>query len=227
MSILLQYNQVVEFMELAGQTVHKDASTNTYKVADFRKALIKEELFGDNELCDSMRKDDRKGVLDGICDVLYVVYGALATYGMPVPDVTYTAGIVNEKYPTAGTSYRVIKNLTGYFEQYERAAFSDNNNELYNSCLSLISTVYSIGESYGVDIVGGFDEVHSSNMSKFCFTEFEAQSAIDQQIKSGNSNYENAQIVQVGIEHFAIKRASDGKILKPTTFFEPNLEKFI
>lgn len=227
MSILLQYNDVVEFMNLAGQDVHNTVTENTYKVADFRKSLIQEELFGVNELVYSMKRDDRKGTLDGICDVLYVVYGAMATYGMSPPDISYVQSEISEIYPSAGETNKFIKDLTGYFEQYERAAFSDNNNELYNSCISLIRTVYSIGYDFGLDVVGAFKEVHSSNMSKFCFTEFEAQAAIASQIANNNENYVGASIVQVGVEHYAIKRKGDGKILKPTSFFEPNLDKFI
>lgn len=224
--ILEQYNKVVEFMNLANQSTSKEQRAVSYKSANFRLTLIKEELQGNNELIDSMCKDDRNGVLDGICDVLYVVYGALATYGLtPAPFIT-KACVAYNKVPTAGTTHYHIRSLNNMLEKYERSMLTDDLYELKNSCDNIIRGVYAIGEIFGLNVVEAFDEVHASNMSKFAFTKHDAQAAIEAKVKEDNKDYIGASVVEVG-DYYAIKRKSDGKILKPTTFFEPDLSKFL
>jgi len=77
-----QFDSVVEFMSVAGQAVNTAWTNPTTKVGKFRLRLIDEEMNGKNELFDSAESDNLEGILDGICDVLYVAYGAYATFGL-------------------------------------------------------------------------------------------------------------------------------------------------
>lgn len=224
--IVKQYMDVKKFMGVAGQDVNNVPTHISYKIANFRLTLIREEMFGPNELVESMQRDDRVGVLDGICDVLYVVYGALATYGIAPAEI----GRVNTRFtqlPTAGRTHYLIRSLKSVFEKYERDIFNDDLYEIGKSAESMIALVFTIADEFNLGIENAFNEVHSSNMSKFCFTEYEASHAIEQRISEGKTDYIDAEVVQLNEEYFGIKRKSDGKILKPLTFFEPNLSQFV
>jgi predicted HAD superfamily Cof-like phosphohydrolase len=44
-----------------------------------REKLMREEL---NELCAAMQLGDKVGIVDGLCDLLYVIYGTALEHGM-------------------------------------------------------------------------------------------------------------------------------------------------
>lgn len=225
--IVKQYMDVKKFMEVAGQKVSNAPTNVSYKVANFRLTLIREEMFGPNELVESMQRDDRVGVIDGICDVLYVVYGAMATYGIVPAEYEFESSSYVSMLPTAGRSHYLIRSLNNVFEKYERDIFRDDLYEIGKSCGSIIALVISIADEFNLDVQGAFDEVHSSNMSKFSFTEYEATHAIEQRVSEGKEDYIGAEVVQLTDEYFGILRRGDGKVLKPLSFFEPSLAKFV
>ena len=225
--IVKQYMDVKKFMEVAGQKTNNTPTHVSYNVANFRLTLIREELFGSNELVESMQRDNRVGVLDGICDVLYVVYGAMATYGITPDDYTHVPTPYASSIPTAGRTNYLIRSLKNVFDKYERDIFNDDLYEIRKSAESLISIVIGIADEFNLDVEGAFEEVHSSNMSKFCFTEYDAEHAIQVRLDEGKTDYLAAVVVKLTDEYFGIKRAVDGKILKPLSFFEPSLEKFL
>jgi predicted HAD superfamily Cof-like phosphohydrolase len=64
-----------------------------------------------------------------------------------------------------------------------------------------------------------FNEVHKSNMSKFCDTEEEAHATIDHYIDKGIVTfYEKVE------DKYVVYRESDNKILKSVNFIEPTFE---
>lgn len=79
-------------------------------------------------------------------------------------------------------------------------------------------------ESLGIDLNKAWDEVCRSNNSKFS-TDLEMMERSVQSYIFGGIETE---IVESPIEGtFVLKRVSDGKIMKPLTFSEPNLRRFI
>ena len=78
---------VERFMEACGQTVYASPLIPTADVVDLRISLMYEELMGTGELVDSMQKSDLVGVADGIADLLYVVIGTAAAYGINAQEI--------------------------------------------------------------------------------------------------------------------------------------------
>lgn len=79
-------------------------------------------------------------------------------------------------------------------------------------------------ESLGIDLTKAWDEVCRSNNSKFS-TDLEMMERSVQHYSFGGVATE---IVESPIPNvFVLKRLSDGKIMKPLSFSEPNLRRFI
>lgn len=78
----IMQEQVREFHETFGAAIqyapgHVDTDTQ-----ELRISLMEEELFGVDELAESIRKGDLVKIADGIADLLYVTLGTAVSYGM-------------------------------------------------------------------------------------------------------------------------------------------------
>lgn len=226
-----QFDAVVEFMTVAGQEVNTTFVEPTTKVGNFRLSLIKEEMAGKNELFDSIAKDDLKGILDGICDVLYVAYGALATFGIESP----TYDVPRQRTcPSTLLTYSVASTMTKYindcYEKTARGLLMGDMRTIQSGLNSLIYNTIDLATLHNFDLDGAFKEVHESNMAKFCKSAHECAKSIFERQKEKPEDYNGAEghEVQVnGTSYYVIRRAGDGKVLKGLDFFEPNLQKFI
>lgn len=79
-------------------------------------------------------------------------------------------------------------------------------------------------ESLGIDLTKAWEEVCRSNNSKFSSDLKMLQDSVDHYCDQGV----DVEIVESPIEGtFVLKRLSDGKIMKPLCFSEPNLRRFV
>lgn len=225
-----QFNDVKHFMKVAGQAISYTYTGPSTGVAKFRLRLIDEELHGKNELFDSIERDDLVKIIDGICDVLYVVYGAYATFGLePLEQEIST----NDKVPSllpVHVAFKIQRHITDGFEQTRRGLYTGDMITVMNGLGNLLNSTLELAKEHNIDVALAFEEVHNSNMSKFCKTYEDAKESIDMRIKSGKTEYEDAYIEEVEIafeKYYVIKRKEDGKVLKGFDFFEPDLEKFV
>lgn len=226
-----QLLKVIEFMKVGEQPVNKEFTFQSTKVADFRIRLINEEIAGKNELLDSLKNDNLSGILDGICDVLYVAYGAVATFGAYLPEVEIP---VRESDKSANIlakhlALNELSQITNGYEQFVRGTESGDAMAIQRGLGYIVSGAISLATVSEFDLIGAFDEVHKSNMSKFCLSEEAAEKAIS--VRSiEKEDYIGAYVdkVQVGANlYYVIKRKNDGKVLKGLDFFEPDFTKFL
>lgn len=226
-----QFNAVVEFMTVAGQEVNSTFVEPTTKVGNFRLALIKEEMHGPNELFDSIQNDDMEMILDGICDVLYVAYGAYATFGIePIehvisPQDNSTSTLMSMSYASA-----VMRHVVDGYEQTARGLTFGDMTTIQKGLNHIVLSCLQIALAHNFDVIGAFKEVHASNMSKFCSSSVECGHSIAQRQIEGKTDYDGAEGFEVRVgdtSYFVIRRAGDGKVLKGRNFFEPDLAKFI
>lgn len=236
-----QAQQVIEFMKVCNQEVNTARTFQSTKVANLRISLINEEIFGTNELVDSIEADNNVGIVDALCDILYVTYGAMATYGCT--DVLMDSEIVTNGIPRVRKNLfkheaeQIVKRTSDSFEQFKRGISTGDSRAISTGLHNIVSWCYVYAHDCGFDLVGAFDEVHRSNMSKFCSSEQEALDSIAARLaeaetmpnaikaKEQRQNYENAYVEQNG-DVFIIKRGKDGKGLKGMNFFEPDLSKY-
>lgn len=223
------FNQVKEFMTLFSQTINTEPKMPTLKTLALRLSLINEEI---SELREALYADDLVEIADALTDILYVVYGAYATFGTE-PDIGPRGSPVGSvRIPNSSDSLYLLftmqKAVQNIQDQFTSTAHTDQTLESASYYLdTLLDKVYSFAEKMKLDINSCFEEVHNSNMSKAVPTEEQALSSIQQRINEGKvEDYTGATIEKNG-ELFLIKRKSDGKILKGSNYFDPNLAQFI
>lgn len=226
-----QFDAVVEFMTVAGQEVNSTFTEPTTKVGNFRLALIKEEMQGTNELFDSIQNDNMEMILDGICDVLYVAYGAYATFGLVPYDYTIPSQRnIPSTLLTMSEAHVLMRYVSDGYEQLSRGLISGDMRTIQAGLNNIVFNTLTMAHSHNFDVAGAFNEVHKSNMSKFCTSSVECGRSIYHRQREGKTDYEGAEGFEVCVgdaSYFVIRRTKDGKVLKGLDFFEPDLTKFI
>ena len=187
----------------------------------YRYNLIHEE--GCVELGTALQNNDRIETMDGIADLLYVLYGACYTYDLN-PD------------------YMINKLFNNYYEQIRIEVFNNDNDynhyynileadieeikicllerknliELYSVLVKTIIDTYKLGFSLRIDINKVFDIVHNSNMSKLCETEEEAELTVNF-YKNHEKRYDSPYYYKAG-DYYLVKNKSTGKALKSINY---------
>ena len=157
------------------------------KIAKYRYDLIHEE--GVVELGNAFKNNDRVETMDGIADLLYVLYGACHMYDLN-PNI-----MINNLYGSYNQFYEKTKlnvfNSDKTSEEYYKILLDDINEvklcllekcniiQLYSILIKTIINSYEFGFSLRIDINKVFNIVHSSNMSKLCKSEAEAIETVE------------------------------------------------
>lgn len=227
-----QFNAVTEFMRIGSQQVLSTYKHPSTKLGKFRLRLINEEINGKNELVDSIDNDNAVGIIDGLCDILYVTYGAMAAFGIQPLEYNAQADADPSKPSILdiGTAWYYIKHIKGAYEQLERGLYSTDEKTVRSALSNLVSSVFDLGNASNYSLNAAFSEVHASNMSKFCSSHEEAWETI--RFKADGEKYgedinEVKKVEVDGTEYYIIVRKSDGKVMKGPNFFEPDLSKFV
>lgn len=229
-TITTQIAQVAQFMKVAGQAVNTKPTAVSLGVAKLRYNLIIEEITGKNEFQYCAERDDVVGMLDGLCDILYVVYGAALTFGVDISSDNEAPSVANSRLASAFDSIESFKYMTSNAEKFKKAYEEDNYNEIRSVLAAITFLVYKYAKKINVDLAGAFDEVHKSNMSKFSETKEHAEASVAARQAGGDEKYNDVYVTSVeveGTEYWMIKRNEDHKILKSLNFFEPDLSKFV
>ncbi len=118
MSDKTNYQKVVEFNNTFGHPAHTEVQTDVFtrdpKLVKLRLDLIREEV---KELEEAAEKHDMVEVLDALSDILYVVYGMGAAFGL---DLDRGMGLVHDSNMTkvCSTEEEAINTVEWYKKQY-------------------------------------------------------------------------------------------------------------
>jgi len=184
--MLTPYEKVCDFNKAFDYKVYPIHEENPLKDAKYRYDLIHEE--GVVELGMAIKNNDRIETLDGIADLLYVLYGACYTYNLN-PDIMINTffGNYNEFYnKTKLDTFNCSLDHTDYYQtllnniENVRTCLLEEQNiiKLYAALVKTIINTFKLGFSLRIDINKVFDIIHSSNMSKLCKTEDEAKDTV-------------------------------------------------
>lgn len=177
---------------------------------NLRQRLNREEWL---ETLRDINRGDDEGILDGACDMMYVILGHALEVDLPIQvDGNYAS------VSPLGKFGELIYQLDFFF--------CFRNEQTYKLRLKQAAeAVYSFACNYFHPTLfnSAFEEVHRANMAKL-WTDDEVEEALtDDTGKYGGWTFEEA-INKLG--YFAAKR-EDGKIMKPPSWTPPNLKQFL
>ena len=114
------FDKVVTFNKVFGvpvhETVQKKIFTQNPKLVDLRLSLIKEEV---KELEEAIQNHDMPEVIDALADILYVVYGAGASFGINLDkafDIVHSSNM-SKICPTEELAQKTVENYKRLFEE--------------------------------------------------------------------------------------------------------------
>lgn len=238
MNGLTKFQQVGVFHETFGHPINTTPQPTIFrddpKLAQLRLDLIVEEY---KELYDAYKTRNFIEMVDAICDILYVCYGALHVMG-----INYDTQNIGQPMIYSVTQYPhidVFENSQDHlYDEMDmikgsvtelQIHFKDLNNDdafynIVNSINKIISYCITLSTLLGVDIDKCFAEVQRSNMSKCCTTEEEAIMSVEKYSNQGiETNYRRSP----NGEYWVIYNTKTNKILKSINFQQPDLKSII
>ena len=124
----------------------------------------------------------------------------------------------------SNTNLLRIDLLSEELRELNLAVSENNKTEILDALIDLQYVLYGAVLTFGMQDVwkDAFQNVHDSNMSKFCKTEEEAEATIEMYLKKGISVY----FEKVG-DLFIVYRTSDKKVMKSIDYIPASLSKFV
>ena len=112
--------------------------------------------------------------------------------------------------------------ITEEVKELQDAVQQHDFGEVRDAISDILYVVYGMADRFGINADSDFDEVHSSNMSKLCNSEEEAQHTVDnykKKFESGTSPYDSPYYYKIeGKEKWIVKNKSTGKALKSINY---------
>ena len=164
---------------------------------DLRYSLINEEIL---ETVEAYENDDIIEIIDGICDILYVVAGAKVYFNLPNSNINFkinnTAKSINLEFNKEVLTNNLLDKkflLNNLIEELNTSnlklklisdriikEYSISDVNRYNSLLdSIVYSLFQISYILDINVMKYFDIVHDSNMTKVCSTEEEAIRSVE------------------------------------------------
>lgn len=251
-SQMTHFEMVGEFHKTFGHPINTIPQTNIFNekpnVVNLRVKLIYEEI---NELLNAIKNRDIIECIDGVCDILYVVYGTFHTIG-----INYDEGYGNINYNNYFLEQSKLKiqykcfthhdlciktmygndffknNLIKYIADLlkEINFYNDVNfyKSLYiftNKLFDIIILCHMMANVLNISLDKCFDEIHKSNMTKMCINEYELEKTLEMYEKQNiKVNYT---ICGENKSQYIVKRDSDSKILKSINYKKPDFSDLI
>ena len=211
--------KVKEFMLTSGQyvgTVYGICKENI-NLIDLREELIREEL---NELRDAVKEDNKIEILDAICDIEYVLLGAMITFGIrPEEIVVHDFELYENIEGLLEMNKTIFKNIK--LLRNKQILELDFSN-LYADLVIFRRKLSNKDANYDYLFKRGFDRVHESNMTKFCSSIEEARATCLKYDLQGVFTY-----FDKVRDFYVVKRSSDSKVLKSVNYQPVNLSDLV
>lgn len=239
------YSKVIEFNKLIKCNSYIDdlKDDKLELLIKSKKDLINEEF---DELKEAFNNDDIIEFIDALIDILYVIYGIFISYNITpkflnFDDYFYSDNIkkkfnleynlldfnknLNEKLLIKKINNNSIFDLILLEELIKNFnIYNKNKNDVYLYLNNSIMTIFNIFIELNLNPDIFFNEVHNSNMTKFCKTKED----LEQSLKYYNDNnikcyydYNNDNNV------FIIYKEENNKCLKPLSYKKPNIKNIL
>jgi len=249
--MISNFEKVIEFNTTFGLPHYDIPQENVFnqnaKLAELRYSLIHEEV---NELNDAFNDHNFIEVIDALTDILYVIYGAASSFGFNITNTYFkrhenknekvsifencredTDRIDKDDIKTfyecpIGQQYlTIIKTLLG---QLNLAKLNGEYLNTVNILTEMLDFTYRLGSYFDIDLNKSFDIVHSSNMSKVCKNETEAQETVEW-YKQNETRYDSPsyKLADDDETRYIVYNKSTGKILKNINYVAAKFDSMI
>lgn len=210
------YNNVLLWNYIGGNRIENKQLINTYV------GLVDEES---NETIDGLKEEDQIEIIDGVIDSL-VVGSYLYAVKRDISDFANVSFDVADM-PLFDLIYKMeeLKDLFRDDEGNLKDEFSDHVEEF----MSYAEAIYMKLSEY-VDVEGAFEEILKSNWSKYPTTEsVDAEAEVVYIEAQGRYSgvYSSVSTSPNGDSFYVFKEGTKGKVVKPSVFKEPSLQKYI
>lgn len=178
------------------------------KLVNLRYSLIEEET---KEFLDAVESCDIVEMIDALADIDYVVHGAGLAFGINmdtmqklsnIPARDKNIGSPSEffKRTPPAVVEKICQDFRKLLSDLKSALDSKNIMEIAVVFLKFVEKTYEVAAALNIDLDEAFGLVHSSNMTKACVDEVQANETLDK-YKEDLSVYKDP----------AIKQSADGK----------------
>jgi hypothetical protein len=166
------------------------------EMTPLRAKLIQEEV---DELYEAIGLSDRQGIVDGLCDVVYVAAGTQVARGIVL--VTDAIDFTPD--------YSSADDLSLLYAIDAEASLTSPTADMFLA--SLICHCELMAKARNIDLRKNFDIVHANNMAKTW--------TMDQ---LGMTDVSSTEVTIRGLNEYIVKNL-DGKVLKPPGHTKPTL----
>lgn len=111
--------------------------------------------------------------------------------------------------------------------ELEEAVQNNDLVEAVDALADILYVVYGAGDCFGVDLDEAYQTVHSSNMTKICVSEAEAQETVEWYKKNKLDIYDTPSYKQASDgKHWIVYNQSTGKVLKSINYLPAQLTSY-
>lgn len=245
------YDKVVKFSESFDISISKNLLNNDQildedkQLIETKRNLINEEL---NELLEAIDKNNLINIIDALIDMLYVIYGVYYSFeGLTIFNKDFNEYCKKSLVSLDNINNKQFKKyiITQFYNDnivndYFFKHFVDNlklvnvnfnktimKKELNTILNDYIDNIFSIFIVLNINPTPFFDEIHNSNMTKFCVNEDEVGLTSKHYQNEFNCNTYYIEKSFFDSKLYIVKRSSDNKILKSINYTKPNINKIL
>ena len=229
MSIKTNFQKIIEFQVCSNTGYRTEPYLNVCeespKVVKLRKDLIDEE-FG--ELKDAVKAHDFIEIIDALADILYVVYGACACFGI---DANNIYSIVEDFFnfslqkEITKTNPNLVKlklsDIQTEINKFHKSIDNNDFNNMKYALFGILTETYRTCICFGINPNKAFGLVHDSNMTKFCVSEEEAQKTVEKYLNDTEKRYDTPTYKSLNIDNktiYVVYNQSTNKVLKSMNY---------
>jgi len=229
---LTHYQCVRDFHEQFGHpkpdTIWESVFNDNPVLVNFRLDFIREEI---TELETGIKNLDPIEILDGLCDILYVVHGAAIAFGIDLDQYClYNRSVLSPTLPKTKEFirecgyvwqrfiliYHSLCQLKHHFEEQDMTGVT-------HTLVMLLTDTYGLGIFMGFDMDAAFRLVHVNNMTKLCDSEEAAiETVAHYKAKPEFGKINVSYRLAPDQIHWVVFNKDTGKVLKSKTWVKPD-----
>jgi len=227
--MLTKLEQVREFHTVFEHPISDEPYITVFdeqpKLVQLRYDLLYEEI---KEFVDAYENHNIVEMVDALCDILYVSYGAALVFGLDIPQtgasLEYDGFNPYILIQHRDYYFNCIRDFSNYLKLYKIAVSEKDINKIKNALTDINFMCHLLSFTLNINIDKAFDLVHKSNMTKACKNGQEAGETVNY-IRDTQPQYKEPRYKQSKCgKYWIVYNAENNKILKSKYYTPVNLQ---